>query len=619
MVVRVPEGATHLFVSAADCWFPDNVDADGNYRIEITCIKPEASFIIVPIHGQVPDVFPSPPDWLARIAAKASSVESEINSRRDDEMIPLIQVRTVQGNWATLTSSGYASILSSRLLFLLWEHYQSQVLPPPAPILNALFNHAMDTEAHGRYKTSAASLNAARLIAAQIRSLAQQIRDDTDDSHPIYVDVIGHSRGGAVSGEVIRRLGFLLSGNVEITWTILDGIDPSPGNMLERPLALAGDLLGDPLLNPPGPASQISNFYADAGLLTGFAGVWGQGYYDQIELLFGPQSDAWLVQRGYPLGRSRAELGTLIDSRLIGTSHNSLVDQLVGAFESATVGVQDASINSLLRTTRLGEVIQNPLARFGTSPRLPLAPTTRGSVTEQAQFAQGDTALIGCEFLQSAMIVATYPELRDLTVPELSFVFDDIDAAVAAGFPTDGAWTATNGSPSLDCISDPPAIQLSDGDTIQQELLPQSVDASRIEVSLLIEFELPDASLVALVSGPNLESAVMFSEESHTPLGNIVEVRFVATRSLGKGCAECPDNLAVSGSGVRVLDAAATAFCPGDSNRDGIVDFDDIVSVLANWLADYAPGTGIGDADGTGVVDFDDVVAVLSNWLSVCE
>jgi len=58
--------------------------------------------------------------------------------------------------------------------------------------------------------------------------------------------------------------------------------------------------------------------------------------------------------------------------------------------------------------------------------------------------------------------------------------------------------------------------------------------------------------------------------------------------------------------------------CPGDANGDGIVDFDDIVETLANWLALYAPGTGPGDSNCDGVVDFDDIVETLAQWLVVC-
>jgi len=59
--------------------------------------------------------------------------------------------------------------------------------------------------------------------------------------------------------------------------------------------------------------------------------------------------------------------------------------------------------------------------------------------------------------------------------------------------------------------------------------------------------------------------------------------------------------------------------CAGDANGDLIVDFDDISSVLGEWLTDYELGTGTGDANGDGSVDFDDLVAVLAHWLESCD
>jgi len=58
--------------------------------------------------------------------------------------------------------------------------------------------------------------------------------------------------------------------------------------------------------------------------------------------------------------------------------------------------------------------------------------------------------------------------------------------------------------------------------------------------------------------------------------------------------------------------------CPGNGNGDSAVDFDDLVATLAEWLTDYAPGTGPGDANCDGIVDFDDITAVLGNWGAVC-
>ena len=59
--------------------------------------------------------------------------------------------------------------------------------------------------------------------------------------------------------------------------------------------------------------------------------------------------------------------------------------------------------------------------------------------------------------------------------------------------------------------------------------------------------------------------------------------------------------------------------CTGDANGDGIVDFEDITTILLNWLNSYPPGSeGLGDADNDGDVDFDDFTRVLNNWLDIC-
>jgi len=60
--------------------------------------------------------------------------------------------------------------------------------------------------------------------------------------------------------------------------------------------------------------------------------------------------------------------------------------------------------------------------------------------------------------------------------------------------------------------------------------------------------------------------------------------------------------------------------CIGNANGDNIVDFDDIVSVLGNWLEGTSQSTpnNDGDADCNGEVDFDDIVAILGQWLNAC-
>lgn len=59
-------------------------------------------------------------------------------------------------------------------------------------------------------------------------------------------------------------------------------------------------------------------------------------------------------------------------------------------------------------------------------------------------------------------------------------------------------------------------------------------------------------------------------------------------------------------------------FCIGDANRDGVVSFPDITTILLFWGNDYSPGSGKGDANDDGVVNFPDITAVLNAWNQVC-
>lgn len=54
--------------------------------------------------------------------------------------------------------------------------------------------------------------------------------------------------------------------------------------------------------------------------------------------------------------------------------------------------------------------------------------------------------------------------------------------------------------------------------------------------------------------------------------------------------------------------------CLGDADGNGVVNFADITSVLANWL-DFGAS---GDANNDWFVDFQDITIVLANWGATC-
>ena len=57
--------------------------------------------------------------------------------------------------------------------------------------------------------------------------------------------------------------------------------------------------------------------------------------------------------------------------------------------------------------------------------------------------------------------------------------------------------------------------------------------------------------------------------------------------------------------------------CPGDTNGDGMVNFDDLNLVLGNWNMTVTPNES-GDVTGDGMVNFDDLNLVLGNWEADC-
>ena len=65
--------------------------------------------------------------------------------------------------------------------------------------------------------------------------------------------------------------------------------------------------------------------------------------------------------------------------------------------------------------------------------------------------------------------------------------------------------------------------------------------------------------------------------------------------------------------------AAPPAFCDGDADGSGSVNFSDITSVLANLGATYTPpSAGPGDANNDGAVNFSDITIVLANLGANC-
>jgi hypothetical protein len=63
------------------------------------------------------------------------------------------------------------------------------------------------------------------------------------------------------------------------------------------------------------------------------------------------------------------------------------------------------------------------------------------------------------------------------------------------------------------------------------------------------------------------------------------------------------------------IDLPSVRDCPADTNSDGEVDVDDLITVILNWGAcDKPPAGCLADVDDSGAVDVDDLVAMIVAW-----
>jgi V8-like Glu-specific endopeptidase len=110
----------------------------------------------------------------------------------------------------------------------------------------------------------------------------------------------------------------------------------------------------------------------------------------------------------------------------------------------------------------------------------------------------------------------------------------------------------------------------------------------------------------------NSVQTLLFFHDVDTTFGNSGSSLLVDEEITGIAThCTCPTNTA-----TRIDHPAFTAArrelcrCVGDANFDGLVNFTDILKVLANW---GLPG-GPSDLNDDGIIDFADILVVLANW-----
>ena len=164
-------------------------------------------------------------------------------------------------------------------------------------------------EENGRRETSNAGVQAAGFINERVREAVVDAEFAADDvcENVVYVDLVGHSRGGAVITHALRNgFGTRSNYNFDVSTTLLDVIDPTPGDEM-RPWITPGYIVGDPLITRVGNEWNSSFFGNDS---SGEGGIWG--IEDFVALVPGGFESAEVIRSrvvGLPKGRNRqAEL-----------------------------------------------------------------------------------------------------------------------------------------------------------------------------------------------------------------------------------------------------------------------------------------------------------------------
>lgn len=623
-VVTVPAGAGYLIVGSPDCWNSDNFDDDGDYMLHLEKVDPAATIVSVAVHGQVPGEFdplasPGPPAWIASVPARVQQLVNDVNDTRSEEELAPVAVRTVPFDWSVRTGHGTPEIAASRLLYALGAY---PTLVPP--VRTAAWLIADEVERHGRGLSSAASRQAGAALAAELASLIARIREQHSEDHEIFLDVVAHSRGTTVVSRALELLRGdpVAGGSLEVNVVYVDAIDPHPSEAdLPRPFALAGHLLGDPIVAPQAGERRHHLVASCAVVCPDFecSGLPDEDWFftpaQFCELALNgvvEATDESLRALGHPRGHARPYLAPIVEEICAGSTHASVLDGFVDAFlgdGTSPCGTIFASV------TRFGDFLDDPLADPDLVPFVGSAPAPLGAP------GCGDGLLVADPSFDAsrAIVVASTELLEDeafdaALTPAFADVRQALETATAASFPSLGPWSIASGMPVIDGDASSAFVRFGESpSTIVQSLAADSSCVDRFEIQLDVVLLDAGADLVVRLDGPGLESEIVIDAASgEYPIGRAIALALSVER-IGASDPTEGDVLRLTGSRTR-LDRADVVdlgpACPGDLDGDGAVGFGDLLAVLT---ASGAEG-GAEDLDGSGIVDFGDLLILLTAW-----
>ncbi len=599
------------------------------------------AYIVELVHGQVAQGFRTgtsvtlvPDAWTYSTLNAINAKWTEMNQARTSMGLASLPCAVEVFDWANDTGRGVQLTAMSRVFAILT---QVQILNPfgaiPWLIDSLLY------EQRGREVTSQASRIAAVRLANRLNVKIEQAFAAGMPS--VFIDLVAHSRGTAVSAEALRLLASLRRSSSEaipiaVSITYLDAIDPDTffDPDLIRPLAKAGFLLGDPTLVPTSTGKQAS-FYAGHAALAPNCMSTGEWFGDltcKLSNLGIVLGDTFLLTNGYPRGHSRPNLFATVEGFLADDSHTTLSERYPLDLASMPVGAPSSSPFMFESTSYFGARLADPTGFFvtpGTPGGPPLFPGAQAGRTTQASRGTGQPLNLiadpdftsAQEIIDKTSNILADAEFQAVLTPDMPFTRQFLesiqsDQFVAIGWDRSGPVTLEQSPTGALARMGSAACSLSqmlDAAAGENARFMVNVTYGFANVNGTLDAELSDAGMCGQSSVTAAQIGVLTTQR----------LRFIASRcdNVCQPIQAIPA-FAISGNDAYLLHVSVVPISPvtGDADASGDVAFGDITSVLANWGADYleAAGTGLGDADVDGVVTFADITTVLANFGETC-
>jgi hypothetical protein len=241
----------------------------------------------------------------------------------------------------------------------------------PSIVRFGLGGIGLGTELIASVAHRASSLAASALLNTQLRNAIADANTSMDScTGNIYLDLLGHSRGGPMITSALRMgLGTRANFNFDLSTTLLDAVDPSIGDQL-RPWTKAATMVNDPNITRVG-SEWNSSFHGSNS--SGEGGIWA---IEDFVALWAPSGFIAEFIRadivGLPKGRARAELTD--PARSFGAYQGPLVGirhkEFAGDPTTATAGTPGATGIGMTWVNPNNSAINNlyaPVASLGAS------------------------------------------------------------------------------------------------------------------------------------------------------------------------------------------------------------------------------------------------------------